>query len=162
MTSRNKNIMISSRTSRQTLISTATIQRDLVTLFRLFLLETAMRQAIRSNLQLSARAKQVQGFQRISRACLTSSSPAASATNPAGADQPQKSSKQPVDESTSPEQKLKESGQPRKKTMAELDEELRLKLEGMSGDGGSAGVEYEGGKAEGLKRGVKSNMFRVI
>ncbi|KAK1978697.1 hypothetical protein LZ30DRAFT_598600 [Colletotrichum cereale] len=50
----------------------------------------------------------------------------------------------------------------KKKTMAELDEELRLKLEGMSGDGGAAGVEYENGKAEGLKRGVKSNMFRVI
>lgn len=49
-----------------------------------------------------------------------------------------------------------------KKTMAELDEELRLKLEGMSGEGGAAGVEYENGKAEGLKRGVKSNMFRVI
>ncbi|KAF5591615.1 uncharacterized protein FSUBG_10428 [Fusarium subglutinans] len=51
---------------------------------------------------------------------------------------------------------------PRKKTSAELDQELREKLEGMSGDGGSAGVEYENGKAEGLKRGVKSNMFRVI
>lgn len=51
---------------------------------------------------------------------------------------------------------------PKKKTMAELDEELRLKLEGHSGDGGSSGVEYEGGKAEGLKRGVKENMFRVI
>lgn len=43
-----------------------------------------------------------------------------------------------------------------------MDEELRLKLEGRSGEGGSAGIEYEGGKAEGLKRGVKSNMFRVI
>lgn len=52
--------------------------------------------------------------------------------------------------------------QPKKKTMAELDEELRLKMEGMSGDGGSAGVEYEDGKAEGLKRGVKANMFRLI
>ncbi|KAK2054636.1 hypothetical protein LY76DRAFT_619132 [Colletotrichum caudatum] len=50
----------------------------------------------------------------------------------------------------------------KKKTMAELDEELRLKLEGMSGEGGAAGVEYENGRAEGLKRGVKSNMFRVI
>ncbi|KAK1657561.1 hypothetical protein BDP55DRAFT_567067, partial [Colletotrichum godetiae] len=49
-----------------------------------------------------------------------------------------------------------------KKTIAELDEELRLKLEGISGDGGASGVEYEGGKAEGLKRGVKANMFRVI
>lgn len=54
------------------------------------------------------------------------------------------------------------SAQSRKKTMAELDEDLRLKLEGVSGEGGSAGIEYEGGKAEGLKRGVKANMFRVI
>ncbi|KAF4993231.1 hypothetical protein FGRMN_6595 [Fusarium graminum] len=51
---------------------------------------------------------------------------------------------------------------PRKKTLAELDQELREKMEGMSGEGGGAGVEYENGKAEGLKRGVKSNMFRVI
>ncbi len=46
--------------------------------------------------------------------------------------------------------------------MAELDEEMRLKLEAISGEGGGAGVEYEGGKAVGLKRGVKENMFRVI
>ncbi|KAL9950181.1 hypothetical protein ACHAQF_003328 [Verticillium nonalfalfae] len=50
----------------------------------------------------------------------------------------------------------------KRKTMAELDAELRLKMEGISGEGGAAGVEYEDGKAEGLKRGVKSNMFRVI
>lgn len=50
----------------------------------------------------------------------------------------------------------------RKKSMAELDEEMRLKMEGISGEGGASGVEYENGKAEGLKRGVKSNMFRVI
>lgn len=49
-----------------------------------------------------------------------------------------------------------------KKTSAQLDQELREKLEMLSGGGGSAGVEYENGKAEGLKRGVKSNMFRVI
>jgi len=49
-----------------------------------------------------------------------------------------------------------------KKTMEQLDEELKLKLEGISGEGGNAGVEYEGGKAVGLKRGVKENMFRVI
>lgn len=55
-----------------------------------------------------------------------------------------------------PQEKVK------KKTIAELDEELKLKMESMSGGGGSAGVEYENGKAEGLKRGVKDNMFRVI
>jgi hypothetical protein len=50
----------------------------------------------------------------------------------------------------------------RKKTMTELDEELRLKLEGISGNGGASGVEYENGQANGLKRNVKANMFRVI
>ncbi|KAH7140054.1 hypothetical protein B0J13DRAFT_558839 [Dactylonectria estremocensis] len=49
-----------------------------------------------------------------------------------------------------------------KKTSTELDEELREKLEMISGEGGGAGVEFEDGKAVGLKRGVKSNMFRVI
>lgn len=34
-----------------------------------------------------------------------------------------------------------------KNTMAQLDEELRLKLEGHSGDGGAAGLELENGKA---------------
>jgi len=57
---------------------------------------------------------------------------------------------------------IKEEIKLKKKTMAELDEELRLKLEDVSGEGGTAGVEYEGGKAVGLKRGVKENMFRII
>lgn len=60
------------------------------------------------------------------------------------------------------DEKLRMPMTTKKKSMAELDEELRLKLEGMSGEGGAAGIEYENGKAEGLKRGVKSNMFRVI
>lgn len=46
--------------------------------------------------------------------------------------------------------------------MVELDEELRLKLEGMSGEGGAAGMEYEDGKPVSMKRGVKNNMFRYI
>ncbi|MCJ1225059.1 hypothetical protein MMC12_001708 [Toensbergia leucococca] len=50
----------------------------------------------------------------------------------------------------------------KKKTMAELDEELRLKLEGISGDGGAAGLELEDGKPVAMKRGVKENMFRLI
>ena len=33
-----------------------------------------------------------------------------------------------------------------KKTMAQLDEELRMKLEGRSGDGGAAGLELENGQ----------------
>jgi hypothetical protein len=35
---------------------------------------------------------------------------------------------------------------PKKKTMAELDEELRLKMSGLAGDGGEAGIELEGGQ----------------
>jgi hypothetical protein len=33
-----------------------------------------------------------------------------------------------------------------KKTIAQLDEEIRMKLEGRSGDGGTAGLELENGK----------------
>ena len=48
------------------------------------------------------------------------------------------------------------------KTMAQLDEELRQKLEGRSGDGGVAGLELEDGKPVAMKRGVRDNMFRLI
>ncbi|KAK0701549.1 hypothetical protein B0T21DRAFT_378864 [Apiosordaria backusii] len=50
----------------------------------------------------------------------------------------------------------------KKKTLKELDEELRLKMEGLSGEGGASGVEYEDGKAVAMKRGVRDNMFRYI
>lgn len=49
-----------------------------------------------------------------------------------------------------------------KKTLAQMDEELRAAMEGRSGDGGLAGAELEGGKAVGLKRSVRENMFRYI
>jgi len=68
----------------------------------------------------------------------------------------------PVINLSSAQTEVKKSSYPSKKTQPELDEELRLKLEGISGEGGSSGIEYEGGKAVGLKRGVKDNMFRVI
>ena len=50
----------------------------------------------------------------------------------------------------------------REKTQAELDEELRQKLEGIAGDGGEAGMELENGQPVSMKRGVKNNMFRYI
>ncbi|KAL8862181.1 MAG: hypothetical protein Q9178_001637 [Gyalolechia marmorata] len=50
----------------------------------------------------------------------------------------------------------------KKKTMAELDEELRMKMEGKSGEGGEAGLELEDGRPAAMKRGVKNNMFRLI
>jgi len=46
--------------------------------------------------------------------------------------------------------------------MSQLDEELRQKLESMSGDGGAAGLELEDGKPVAMKRGVRENMFRLI
>jgi hypothetical protein len=51
---------------------------------------------------------------------------------------------------------------PKKLTTAELDEQLRDKMEGRSGEGGEAGVEYEDGKPVAMKRSVKNNMFRLI
>lgn len=49
-----------------------------------------------------------------------------------------------------------------KKTQAQLDEELMQKLANMSGEGGEAGIEYEDGKPAAMKRGVKSQMFRIM
>ncbi|KAF2447663.1 hypothetical protein P171DRAFT_407996 [Karstenula rhodostoma CBS 690.94] len=48
------------------------------------------------------------------------------------------------------------------KTQAELDKELQLKMQGLSGDGGESGVEYEDGQPVSMKRSVKDNMFRYI
>ncbi|KAL4925464.1 uncharacterized protein BDV17DRAFT_185647 [Aspergillus undulatus] len=48
------------------------------------------------------------------------------------------------------------------KTVAQEDEELRRRLEEMSGEGGAAGIEYEDGKPQTMKRSVRNNMFRYI
>ncbi|KAF2483050.1 hypothetical protein BDY17DRAFT_242735, partial [Neohortaea acidophila] len=60
--------------------------------------------------------------------------------------------------------KLEETAkvEPKKKTIAQLDEELRQKLSGMAGDGGAAGIEYEDGRPVDMKRSVRNNMFRYI
>lgn len=52
--------------------------------------------------------------------------------------------------------------QGQKKSIAQLDEELRQKMSGVAGDGGEAGIEYEDGKPVAMKRSVKNNMFRYI
>ena len=49
-----------------------------------------------------------------------------------------------------------------RKSQAELDKELQAKMEGISGDGGGAGVTYEDGQPVAMKRSVKKNMFRLI
>lgn len=55
-----------------------------------------------------------------------------------------------------------QKAKPPKKTLAQLDEEMRAAMDGLSGDGGIAGAELEGGKAVSMKRGVRDNMFRYI
>lgn len=58
--------------------------------------------------------------------------------------------------------KEEEKAATKKKTMAQMDEELRLKMAGLAGDGGEAGVELEGGQPVSMKRSVRENMFRYI
>ncbi|PWY72193.1 hypothetical protein BO94DRAFT_475993, partial [Aspergillus sclerotioniger CBS 115572] len=48
------------------------------------------------------------------------------------------------------------------KSVAQADQELRERLEQMSGGGGAAGIEYEDGKPNAMKRSVRNNMFRYI
>jgi hypothetical protein len=50
----------------------------------------------------------------------------------------------------------------KKKTQTELDRELEMKMAGLAGDGGEAGLELEDGKAVSMKRSVRENMFRYI
>jgi len=59
-------------------------------------------------------------------------------------------------------QEQKQKQKQKQKTMAELDEELKLKMAGLAGDGGEAGVELEDGQPVAMKRSVKNNMFRYI
>ncbi|KAK1834062.1 hypothetical protein QBC39DRAFT_344178 [Podospora conica] len=62
-----------------------------------------------------------------------------------------------------PNPDLKPSTPPvQQKTQSQLDQELREKMEGLSGDGGASGVEYEDGQPVAMKRSVKDNMFRYI
>jgi hypothetical protein len=49
-----------------------------------------------------------------------------------------------------------------KKTMAQLDDEMKRAMESLAGDGGEAGVELEGGQPVAMKRSVRENMFRYI
>lgn len=48
------------------------------------------------------------------------------------------------------------------RSVAQADEELRERLEQMSGEGGASGIEYEDGKPTAMKRSVRNNMFRYI
>merc|ERR1712187_1075213 len=52
--------------------------------------------------------------------------------------------------------------QSKAKSVSQSDEELREKLERMSGGGGASGIEYEDGQPSTMKRSVRNNMFRYI
>ncbi|KAF2255700.1 hypothetical protein BU26DRAFT_557206 [Trematosphaeria pertusa] len=71
-------------------------------------------------------------------------------------------SKKQQDETLIATVKPSEIQKPTKKTQAELDRELQLKMQGLAGDGGESGVEYEDGQPVSMKRSVKNNMFRYI
>ncbi|CAA9958364.1 hypothetical protein PTMSG1_01925 [Pyrenophora teres f. maculata] len=60
------------------------------------------------------------------------------------------------------DEKSTEEANPKKKTQAELDAEVMAKLQGHDSAGGAAGIEYEDGKPESMKRSVRNNMFRYI
>lgn len=74
---------------------------------------------------------------------------------------PPSQAKLEADERNAEQKSSSESGSG-KKTMAQMDEELRQKMSGLAGDGGEAGVEFEDGQPVSMKRSVKNNMFRYI
>ncbi|KAL8822923.1 MAG: hypothetical protein Q9191_006352 [Dirinaria sp. TL-2023a] len=87
---------------------------------------------------------------------------ASSAGSAAKAQEPSATKTQVSNDSGSSASSTVEEKPQRKQTMAEADEELRHKLEAMSGGGGEAGLELEDGKPVAMKRSVKENMFRLI
>lgn len=81
----------------------------------------------------------------------------------------QKSSKSDAKTVQSPSEdpsKVRDNNQESKpkvtRSVAQADEELRERLEQMSGEGGASGIEYEDGKPTAMKRSVRNNMFRYI
>ncbi|KAK8090620.1 hypothetical protein PG994_000125 [Apiospora phragmitis] len=84
------------------------------------------------------------------------SSRSSTSSNSKAEEQPQKNA------ATSSHEKAEPKHANHTKTVAELDAEMMKKMSGISGDGGSAGVEYEDGQPVSMKRSVKNNMFRYI
>ncbi|EYE96663.1 uncharacterized protein EURHEDRAFT_453114 [Aspergillus ruber CBS 135680] len=60
------------------------------------------------------------------------------------------------------QQQQPQQQQKKAKSVGQSDEELREKLERMSGEGGASGIEYEDGQPNTMKRSVRNNMFRYI
>ncbi|KAJ5952631.1 uncharacterized protein N7479_011044 [Penicillium vulpinum] len=73
----------------------------------------------------------------------------------------QQKSNQPSENSSNQENK-RHTPPSKAKTVSQADAELRERLEQMSGGGGASGIEYEDGKPNAMKRGVRNNMFRLI
>lgn len=67
-----------------------------------------------------------------------------------------------TDAQQSQQQQQPQQQQTKAKSVGQSDEELREKLERMSGEGGASGIEYEDGQPNTMKRSVRNNMFRYI
>ncbi|PYH38022.1 uncharacterized protein BO87DRAFT_372979 [Aspergillus neoniger CBS 115656] len=74
----------------------------------------------------------------------------------------QDSSHQKQSNDASDDQSASKLKQDKTKSVAQADQELRERLEQMSGGGGASGIEYEDGKPSAMKRSVRNNMFRYI
>lgn len=104
-------------------------------------------------------------FRRIPAAAPAASLPQrgfAASTKPGPREEPQTKDNTTKTESTATSNSAEDPKPKPRKTMAELDEELKQKMSGLAGDGGESGVEYEDGQPVAMKRGVKDNMFRYI
>ncbi|PLB51083.1 hypothetical protein P170DRAFT_436157 [Aspergillus steynii IBT 23096] len=67
------------------------------------------------------------------------------------------------EEKSQPNSESDKPSKPEKaKSISQADDELRERLEQMSGGGGASGIEYEDGQPNTMKRSVRNNMFRYI
>ncbi|KAJ5106761.1 hypothetical protein N7456_003436 [Penicillium angulare] len=75
---------------------------------------------------------------------------------------PKHSNRSPTTNDQPSSSSTKHVEQKKAKPVLQADAELRERMEQMSGDGGAAGIEYEDGKPNTMKRSVRNNMFRLI
>ncbi|KAJ5295510.1 hypothetical protein PENANT_c001G04118 [Penicillium antarcticum] len=98
---------------------------------------------------------------RVCARCLSTTQKLSKAEDQTKSKQEQEQSNTSTD-SPSSEDKERHPVPRKSKTVSEADAELRERLERMSGEGGASGIEYEDGKPNAMKRGVRNNMFRLI
>jgi hypothetical protein len=77
-------------------------------------------------------------------------------------DEPKQNAKEMSSEKTQEKPSQLDDKPQKMQSMAQADEDIRRRLEEMSGEGGAAGIEYEDGKPQAMKRSVRNNMFRYI